>query len=154
MIFDTLIEKGYTVLREFRIPVSRDQHIRPDIIVIHPTRPVAYVLDVRIPYERHKNSLSRMDLQKRKKYRKHHRQISDLIRFHYPYVEQLEYYGLIFGSRGSIHCVTLNLLKATFGFSDLRIGAIIDKAIHESLSIYSLFHSDQVNLQDGHQPIS
>src|SRR5699024_1942863 len=146
MVFDTLIEKNYSVLRESRIPVSRDCHIKPDLITIHPTRPVAYVLDVRIPYERHKDSLSGMDLQKRMKYRKYHEHISDFIRLHYPFVDRLEYYGLIFGSRGSIHCVTLNLLKVTFGFSALRIGAILEQAIHDSLSIYSLFHSDQASL--------
>ena len=56
---------------------------------------------------------------------------------------------MIFGSRGSIHSVSLNLLKDTFGFSDLRIGAIIDKVIYESQTIYSLFHSDRSSLRPG-----
>src|SRR5699024_4571109 len=152
MIFETLSEKKWTVLREVRIPVSRNKHVKPDLIAIHPTQQKAFVLDVRISYERDKNSLAWMDTRKRKKYQSHDGRIRDYLRFLFPEIQSLDYYGLIFGSRGSIHCVTLNLLKDVFKFSDLRLGAIIDKIISESLNIYSLFHSDIAHLPDRSQP--
>src|SRR5699024_9004744 len=67
MIFETLSEKKWTVLREVRIPVSRNGHGKPDLIAIHPTQPKAFVLAVRISYERDKNSLAGMDTRRRKK---------------------------------------------------------------------------------------
>ena len=85
-------------------------------------------------------------------YQAHDGPIRDYLRFLFPEIQSLDYYGLIFGSRGSIHCVTLNLLKDVFKFSDLRLGAIIDKIISESLNIYSLFHSDIAHLPDRSQP--
>ena len=149
MVHDTMVEKGWTVLREVRIPISRDNHVRPDLIAIHPTLPKAFVLDVRISYELDKDSLLRKDLEKRAKYQENNTPILDYTRVNFPDIHQLQYYGLIFGSRGSIHCVTLNLLKNTFGFSDLRLSAIIDKVIHESLSIYGLFNSDRETQREG-----
>ena len=140
MIHETMAEKKWIVLRETKIPTSHDKYVQPDLIAIHPTKPMAFVLDVRIPYEQDKDSLARKDIQKRNKYQAHDNYILDYIRFHYPEITRVEYYGLIFGSRGSIHCVTLNLLKDTFKFSDLRLSAIIDKVVYESLQMYSLFH--------------
>ena len=143
MINDTLTDKGWSVLREIRIPTSKETHIRPDLIVINRDQSKAFVLDVRVAYEMDKNSLDRKDLRKREKYQKYNDDIMNYLRFHFPDLRNLDFYGLIFGSRGSIHCTTLNLLKDTFHFSDLRLGALIDKIIDESLKIYSIFKGDQ-----------
>ena len=145
MIGDTLKKKGWIVLREHHIPITRNRQVKPDLIVIHPTRPLAFVFDVRISYELNKDSLAKQDLGKRAKYSSYDQHILDYIRINYPDITKLEYFGLIFGSRGSFHCVTLNLLKDTFKFSDLRLGAIIDKIIDESLMIYSLFHGSSTS---------
>ena len=143
LIHDTLTEKGWTVLREIRIPTSKESHIRPDLIVINRDQTKAFVLDVRIAYELDKDSLVRKDLQKREKYQHYNVDIINYLRFHFPDIPSPDYFGLVFGSRGSIHCTTLNLLKDTFHFSDLRLGFLIDKIIDESLKIYSVFNDDQ-----------
>ena len=84
-----MVEKGWTVFPEIRIPISRDNHVRPDLIAIHPTLPKAFVLDVRISYELDKDSLLRKDLEKRAKYQENNTPILDYIRVHFPDIHGL-----------------------------------------------------------------
>ena len=98
----------------------------------------ALILDVQISYETGVSTLSQRDLAKREKYRAESTSILSHLLDRGYMVHELNFYGLIFGSRGAIHNVTLNLLKE-FGVTDNWICGLISKIMYESKLIYDIW---------------
>lgn len=136
LIFENLDKKGWTVLREESIRVGQS-YVKPDLIVVNHETHGALVLDIQISYETSISTLDMHDLAKREKYRRHSSAIiSHLSTRGYP-VRKLDFYELIFGSRGAIHNVSLNILKK-FGFADNWITGLITKIMYQSKTIFDI----------------
>lgn len=132
-VYRHLTAKGYLVFREQTLSSG----LRPDLLVRTPKNKI-YCHDVSICFELTRHSLKVADLIKRNKYRSCRQEIirlmtRDLLPWHRP--THVAFYGLIFGCRGSIHNVTLNLLLRHFCMPKWKIEKLQSLVVWKFLAI-------------------
>src|SRR5699024_2969474 len=126
-----------------RIYHDNQDYLIPDLLLVSPSNKTAYCLDVGVSYElviNQTGSLDNYDRHKREKYERIRDHIIAWIKNQGDeHVDDLKTYGLIFGSRGSIHNVALNLLSDIFSIpygsiEDMLLKCVLDS--HEMVLKY------------------
>ena len=152
IVVDHLLCAGWTVVVTPELNVKwtnppqngpREEELKPDIVAVTPDGARSLVLDVICPYESHADVLRERDHQKREKYGRP--EVLEAIKAklaedHHLVPTKMDVYGLVFGARGAIHNVTLNLLRE-LGMTNSRIGSIVDTVAKASMTMYKLFEN-------------
>lgn len=135
-----LRSKGLTVYVEKRFVSSDGRHLIPDLIAHDHRSGKAYIMDVGISFELVRESLNRTDLIKRHKYNDIRSEVGSFLARRLHATSSVECYGLVFGSRGSIAPVTLNILTG-FGLSLGAIEKAMSKTVYSSYDILRQFRT-------------
>ena len=133
-----LQSQHYYVYREKRIHYTdqasnENKYLIPDLLVVSRESNTVMCFDVGVSYEHRADSLDKYDQAKRSKYSTIANDIIKWLHQHgHLHVNKLIVNGLIFGSRGAIHNVCLNILLNKFRMTKSSMSKLLTDCAMDS----------------------